>query len=166
MDDCAKSVTIIVLGDVQDKCTASEANQLNTTYPTPADTEGEDGYDDYMDMRDNIRKMRSDIVSFNQTLNYVLLHATKAGSEAHSIIRRVMRQSNHWQCLQEATELNNFRFFAQLCNKVGRVSNYDTENYDNEEYSGEEYVSKARGQKKGKGKETVQRAKMEGHSGH
>eukprot|EP00971_Amphidinium_carterae_P154991 3073512-Amphidinium_carterae.1 len=27
-------------------------------------------------------------------LNYVLLHAAKAGSEPHSIMRRVMRQSN------------------------------------------------------------------------
>eukprot|EP00971_Amphidinium_carterae_P335316 6471117-Amphidinium_carterae.1 len=47
--------------------------------------------------------MRGDIVSFSPTLNYVLLHATKAGSEAHSIIRRVMRQSNGfetWRQLQ------------------------------------------------------------------
>eukprot|EP00971_Amphidinium_carterae_P153650 3046617-Amphidinium_carterae.1 len=47
--------------------------------------------------------MRGDIVSFSQTLNYALLHATKQGSEAHSIIRRVMRQSNgfkSWRQLQ------------------------------------------------------------------
>eukprot|EP00971_Amphidinium_carterae_P239228 4748940-Amphidinium_carterae.2 len=47
--------------------------------------------------------MRGDIVSFSQTLNYVLLYATKPGSEAHSIIRRVMRQSNgseSWRQLQ------------------------------------------------------------------
>eukprot|EP00971_Amphidinium_carterae_P271620 5389686-Amphidinium_carterae.1 len=47
--------------------------------------------------------MRGDIVSFSQTLNYVLLHATKQGSEAHPIIRRVMRQSNgfeSWRQLQ------------------------------------------------------------------
>eukprot|EP00971_Amphidinium_carterae_P127083 2517709-Amphidinium_carterae.1 len=93
MDDCTKSVTIIVLSDIQDKYTLAEVTRMNNNYPTaPAD--GEDGYDDYIDLRDTIRKMRGDITSFSQTLNYVLLHATKAGSEAHSIIRRVMRQSN------------------------------------------------------------------------
>eukprot|EP00971_Amphidinium_carterae_P085546 1692619-Amphidinium_carterae.2 len=75
MDDCMKSVTVIVLGDIQDKYTSAEVNRLNTTYPA-APEEGEDNYDDYLDMRDNIRKMRGDIVSFSQTLNYVLLHAT------------------------------------------------------------------------------------------
>eukprot|EP00971_Amphidinium_carterae_P058708 1160894-Amphidinium_carterae.1 len=47
--------------------------------------------------------MRGDIVSFSQTLNYVLLHATEPGSEAHSITMRVMRQSNgfeSWRQLQ------------------------------------------------------------------
>eukprot|EP00971_Amphidinium_carterae_P236434 4692202-Amphidinium_carterae.1 len=36
-------------------------------------------------------------MNFNQTLNYVLLHSTKPGSEAHSIVRRVMRQSNGFE---------------------------------------------------------------------
>eukprot|EP00971_Amphidinium_carterae_P255055 5063325-Amphidinium_carterae.1 len=31
------------------------------------------------------------------SLNYVLLHATKQGSEPHSIMRRVMRQSNGFE---------------------------------------------------------------------
>eukprot|EP00971_Amphidinium_carterae_P148640 2947027-Amphidinium_carterae.1 len=56
-----------------------------------------------MDMKVNIRKMKDDIVNFSQTLNYVLLHSTKPGSEAHSIIRRTMRQSNgfeSWRQLQ------------------------------------------------------------------
>eukprot|EP00971_Amphidinium_carterae_P207478 4116720-Amphidinium_carterae.1 len=47
--------------------------------------------------------MTGDIVSFSQALNYVLLHATKQGNEAHSIVRRVMRQSNgseSWRQLQ------------------------------------------------------------------
>eukprot|EP00971_Amphidinium_carterae_P017403 343001-Amphidinium_carterae.3 len=47
--------------------------------------------------------MRGDIVSLRQTLNYVLPHATKQGSEAHAIIRKVMRQSNgfeFWRQLQ------------------------------------------------------------------
>eukprot|EP00971_Amphidinium_carterae_P263207 5221993-Amphidinium_carterae.2 len=94
MDDCTKSVTAIVLSDIQDKYTLAEVTRMNTTYQVvPA--EGDDGYDDYSDLRDTIRKMRGDIISFSQTLNYVLLHATKAaGNEAHSIIKRVMRQSN------------------------------------------------------------------------
>eukprot|EP00971_Amphidinium_carterae_P160320 3178206-Amphidinium_carterae.4 len=47
--------------------------------------------------------MRDDIANFSQALNYVLLHATKPGSEAHSVIRQAMRQSNgfkSWRQLQ------------------------------------------------------------------
>eukprot|EP00971_Amphidinium_carterae_P238458 4733863-Amphidinium_carterae.1 len=49
MDDCTKSATVIQLGDVQDKYTADEVRKFNTTYPV-ALQDGEDGYDDYMDM--------------------------------------------------------------------------------------------------------------------
>eukprot|EP00971_Amphidinium_carterae_P273413 5426226-Amphidinium_carterae.2 len=84
MDECTKSMTAILLNDIRDTYTADEVRRLTTTYPNPA-AEGEDGYEDYMDMTVNIKKMRGDIVSFSQTLNYVLLHATKPGSEAHSI---------------------------------------------------------------------------------
>eukprot|EP00971_Amphidinium_carterae_P233139 4627486-Amphidinium_carterae.1 len=90
MDDCTKSVTVIVLNDIQDKYVAAEVTRLNTTYPAPV-AEGEDGYDNYVDLQ------RGDIIRFSQILNYVLLHATKQGSEAHSIIRRVMRQSNGFE---------------------------------------------------------------------
>eukprot|EP00971_Amphidinium_carterae_P274855 5453900-Amphidinium_carterae.2 len=76
MDECTMSVTVV---------------QMNAN-----------GYDDFMDLTVNIKKMRSDIVSFSQTLNYVLLHATKPGCEAHSITRR------------EATEFNNFCFFCAV----------------------------------------------------
>eukprot|EP00971_Amphidinium_carterae_P143625 2845718-Amphidinium_carterae.1 len=104
MDKCTKSVTVIVLNDIQHEYTKDdhEVRRLNTTYPQ-AFAEGEDGYDDYMDLAVNIKKMRGDIVTFSQTLNYVLLHATKPGSEAHSITRRVMKQSNgleSWRQLQ------------------------------------------------------------------
>eukprot|EP00971_Amphidinium_carterae_P097727 1933998-Amphidinium_carterae.1 len=71
--DCTKAVTAIVLGDRQDKYTATEVNRVITTYP-PAVAEGEDGYDDYMDLRDNIRKMRDEIVSFSQTLRASTRH--------------------------------------------------------------------------------------------
>eukprot|EP00971_Amphidinium_carterae_P062518 1237589-Amphidinium_carterae.1 len=76
MDECTKSVTVILLNDIQDKYTADEVKRLTTTYPNPV-AEGEDGHEDYIDMTINIKKMRGDIVSFSQTLNYVLLHATK-----------------------------------------------------------------------------------------
>eukprot|EP00971_Amphidinium_carterae_P023830 469794-Amphidinium_carterae.1 len=102
MDDCTKFVTVIQLGDIQDKYTADEVRMFNTTYPV-ALQDSEDGYDVFMDMTVNIKKMRGDIVNFSQTLNYVQLHATKPGSGAHSIIRRVMRQSNgfeSWRQLQ------------------------------------------------------------------
>eukprot|EP00971_Amphidinium_carterae_P339413 6477227-Amphidinium_carterae.1 len=41
--------------------------------------------------------MRGDIANFSQTLNYVLPHATKPGSETHSITRRVIRKSNGFE---------------------------------------------------------------------
>eukprot|EP00971_Amphidinium_carterae_P050370 992363-Amphidinium_carterae.2 len=59
--------------------------------------DSEDNYDDFMDMTVNIKKMRGDIVNFSQTLNYALLHATKPSSEAHTIIKRAMRQSNGFE---------------------------------------------------------------------
>eukprot|EP00971_Amphidinium_carterae_P082723 1636219-Amphidinium_carterae.1 len=71
MNECTKSVTVIVLNDIQDKYTAAEVDRLKANYPV-AIAEGEDGYDDYMDLRDTIRKMRGDSVSFSQTLNYML----------------------------------------------------------------------------------------------
>eukprot|EP00971_Amphidinium_carterae_P168425 3337035-Amphidinium_carterae.1 len=102
MDDSTKSVTVIALADIQTSYTADAVKTLNTRFPA-APQEGEDTYDEYMGTTVNIRKMRNDIANFSQTLNYVLLHATKPGSEAHSIIRRVMRQSDgfeSWRQLQ------------------------------------------------------------------
>eukprot|EP00971_Amphidinium_carterae_P101788 2014611-Amphidinium_carterae.1 len=59
MDDCTKSVTVIVLSHIQDKYTLAEVTKMNTNYPVaPAD--GDDVYDDYSDPRDTIRKMRGD----------------------------------------------------------------------------------------------------------
>eukprot|EP00971_Amphidinium_carterae_P316206 6285214-Amphidinium_carterae.2 len=57
MDECTKSVTAIVLNDIQDKCTAEEVRRLTTTYPQAA-AEGEDGYDDYMELTVTVKKMR------------------------------------------------------------------------------------------------------------
>eukprot|EP00971_Amphidinium_carterae_P174675 3462341-Amphidinium_carterae.6 len=54
MDECTKSVTAIVLNDIQDKYieTKSDDSIVNTTYPQTV-AEGEDGYDDYMDLTIN-----------------------------------------------------------------------------------------------------------------
>eukprot|EP00971_Amphidinium_carterae_P123142 2438374-Amphidinium_carterae.1 len=43
------------------------------------------------------KKKKADIAHFSQTLNYVILHATKQGSEPHSIMRRVIRESNGFE---------------------------------------------------------------------
>eukprot|EP00971_Amphidinium_carterae_P212231 4212158-Amphidinium_carterae.2 len=78
--------------------------------------------------------MRRDIVNFSQTLNYVLLHATKPGSEARSIIRRVTRQSNGFEAWRQLPlhfagghraqqfSLLHFHFFTQLRNRAGTVT--------------------------------------------
>eukprot|EP00971_Amphidinium_carterae_P155389 3081731-Amphidinium_carterae.1 len=55
MDECTKSATIIQLSDIQDKYTTNEVKKCNTTYLT-APRDGEDGYDDYMDMTVNIKE--------------------------------------------------------------------------------------------------------------
>eukprot|EP00971_Amphidinium_carterae_P207479 4116720-Amphidinium_carterae.2 len=48
MDECTKSVTVIILNDIQDKYTANEVRRMTSTYPQQI-TKGEDRYDDYMD---------------------------------------------------------------------------------------------------------------------
>eukprot|EP00971_Amphidinium_carterae_P297987 5921169-Amphidinium_carterae.2 len=57
MDDGTKSVTVIALGDSQDKYATTEVTKLNATYPV-APVDGEDGYDEVNHLRDTIRKMR------------------------------------------------------------------------------------------------------------
>eukprot|EP00971_Amphidinium_carterae_P128356 2542691-Amphidinium_carterae.1 len=47
---------------------------------------GEDGYDEYADRWEAMEKKKADILQLSQTLNQVLLHATKQGSEPHSIM--------------------------------------------------------------------------------
>eukprot|EP00971_Amphidinium_carterae_P152488 3021918-Amphidinium_carterae.2 len=67
-----------------------------------------------------IRKKRDEITSISQTLNYVLAHATKPGSEPHAMIRRIMRTATGFEALkqfsmQAVTELNNFHCCVQSC---------------------------------------------------
>eukprot|EP00971_Amphidinium_carterae_P031567 621637-Amphidinium_carterae.1 len=66
----------------------------------------------------NIRKKKDDILSFSQTSNYVFVRSTKPGSEAHSIVRRIMRQSND-VALRGWTSSSTFFYSAQLCNRTG-----------------------------------------------
>eukprot|EP00971_Amphidinium_carterae_P103002 2038717-Amphidinium_carterae.1 len=61
MDDCTKSVTVIILGDIQDKYTVDEVRNLNAKFPI-ALQEGDDNYDEHLDLTINIRKMKDDIV--------------------------------------------------------------------------------------------------------
>eukprot|EP00971_Amphidinium_carterae_P343504 6483275-Amphidinium_carterae.2 len=63
MDDCTKSVTVLPLNDIQDKYTQDEVRKYNTRYPI-AVQEGEEDYDEYMNMTVNIKKMRGDIAAF------------------------------------------------------------------------------------------------------
>eukprot|EP00971_Amphidinium_carterae_P036116 709730-Amphidinium_carterae.1 len=53
----------------------------------------------------NVRKKKNndDIMSFNQTLNYAFVHSTKRGSEAHSVVRRIMRQSSGFDAWRQLT---------------------------------------------------------------
>eukprot|EP00971_Amphidinium_carterae_P172066 3411586-Amphidinium_carterae.1 len=87
MDDSTESVTAIVPTDIQTSYTTDMTRSLNDKFPVVLQ-EGEDNYDEYINMTMNILKIKDDIVNSSQTLNYVLLHSTEPGSE-------------------EATELNN-----------------------------------------------------------
>eukprot|EP00971_Amphidinium_carterae_P214099 4248914-Amphidinium_carterae.1 len=113
--DSPKSVTVIIINDIQDKYTAREVRKLSTKFPI-AVQEGEGDYDEHMDMTVSIQKMRSDIVNFGQPLNYVLLHATKPSTETHSIIRRPSRNSDTRQ------------FTKQYYKWLEDINRYESEN--------------------------------------
>eukprot|EP00971_Amphidinium_carterae_P196151 3892249-Amphidinium_carterae.1 len=81
---------------MQTDAVAEDLRRFNLRYPQAVNY-GEDHYDDYMDRWEALENKKADIAHFSQTLNYVLLHATKQGSEPHSIMRRVMRQSNGFE---------------------------------------------------------------------
>eukprot|EP00971_Amphidinium_carterae_P244545 4855670-Amphidinium_carterae.2 len=81
---------------MQRDAVADDLRRFNAKYPQPINY-GEDHYEDYIDRWEAMEKKKSDIAHFSQTLNYVLLHATKQGSEPHSIMMRVMRQSNGFE---------------------------------------------------------------------
>eukprot|EP00971_Amphidinium_carterae_P215146 4270273-Amphidinium_carterae.1 len=96
MEDRTRSQIPMVMSTMQRDAIANDLQGFNARYP-PAIHHGEDGYDEYMDRWEAVEKKKADILHFSQTLNYVLFHATKPGSEPHSIMRRVMRQSNGFE---------------------------------------------------------------------
>eukprot|EP00971_Amphidinium_carterae_P316057 6282268-Amphidinium_carterae.1 len=93
MDDSCKSTIPMVIATMQRDAVAADLQSYHARYPN-AIRHGEDGYDEYMDRWDSMERKKNDILQHSHTLNYVLLHATKQGLEPHSIMRRVMRQSN------------------------------------------------------------------------
>eukprot|EP00971_Amphidinium_carterae_P351038 6491873-Amphidinium_carterae.1 len=108
MDECTKSVTAIVLNDIQDKYTEDEVRRLTTNYPQ-AVAEGEDGYDDYMDLTVTIKMMRGDIV------------------------RRVLRQSESWRQLHFAGG-HQAQQFSLLCTIMQPSWNIDTQQFTKQYY--------------------------------
>eukprot|EP00971_Amphidinium_carterae_P190476 3780263-Amphidinium_carterae.1 len=80
----------------------------------------------------NIRKKKDDITSFSQTLNYVLVHSTKPGSEAHSMVKRIMRQSNGFELrtiMQQSCWDSTTKQFTRQCYKwLEHIHRYESEN--------------------------------------
>eukprot|EP00971_Amphidinium_carterae_P124021 2456240-Amphidinium_carterae.1 len=94
MENSTKSIETVNISDMQDEYTAEDMTWLNNKSPVVPARDDTDDYEEYNEMTLIIRKKRDDIMSFSQTLNYVLVHSTKPGSEADYIVRRVMKQSS------------------------------------------------------------------------
>eukprot|EP00971_Amphidinium_carterae_P173917 3447446-Amphidinium_carterae.1 len=82
--------------------TAEDYIKWNNKFPT-APAEDTNEYEECNEMTMNIRKRKDDIASFSQTLNYLLVHSTRPGSEAGSIVRRIMRQSSRFEACRQLT---------------------------------------------------------------
>eukprot|EP00971_Amphidinium_carterae_P064148 1269926-Amphidinium_carterae.1 len=102
MDKCTIFVETVSISDIQNEYTADYVTKLNNIFPS-APAEDTDEYGEYNEMTLNIRKKRDDIMSFSQTLNYMLVHSTKPGSETYSIVRQVMKQSNGFEAWRQLT---------------------------------------------------------------
>eukprot|EP00971_Amphidinium_carterae_P011610 228535-Amphidinium_carterae.1 len=89
MGDSTKSQVPMVIATMQRDAVADDLQRFNARYPQQVNY-GDDQYEDYIDRWEAMEQKKA-----SQTLNYVLRHATKQGSEKHSIMRRVMRQLNH-----------------------------------------------------------------------
>eukprot|EP00971_Amphidinium_carterae_P277444 5506314-Amphidinium_carterae.1 len=87
----------IELRNIQDAYTEEDVTLRDQKYPTQPMDEEQYELAEYLDMSFAIRKKRDEITSVSQTMNYVLVHATKPGSEPHSMIRRIMRTANGFE---------------------------------------------------------------------
>eukprot|EP00971_Amphidinium_carterae_P135756 2689745-Amphidinium_carterae.1 len=76
-------------------------NYRDTRYPIQPTEDETDEFADYVEMSLSIRKKRDEITSVSQTLKYVLVHATKPGSEPHSMIIRIMRTANGFEAWRQ-----------------------------------------------------------------
>eukprot|EP00971_Amphidinium_carterae_P202215 4012545-Amphidinium_carterae.1 len=97
MDESAKSIEAIELRNIQDAYVAEDTNYRDQKYPAQPMEEEQYELAEYAELSLTIRKKREEISSVSQTLNYVLVHATKPGSEPHSMIRRIMRTANGFE---------------------------------------------------------------------
>eukprot|EP00971_Amphidinium_carterae_P079188 1566788-Amphidinium_carterae.1 len=104
MGNCTSSIDVVHISDIQNDYTANDYVKLNNKLPAvPA--EDTDEYEEYTEMTMNIRK-KNDIASCSQTWNYVFVHSTKPGKpggEAHSIVKRIMRQSSEFKVWRQLT---------------------------------------------------------------
>eukprot|EP00971_Amphidinium_carterae_P028905 568593-Amphidinium_carterae.1 len=80
------------------------------------------------------KKERDEISSISQTLNDVLVHSTKPGSEPHSMIRRIMRTTNGFETWRQLNlpyaggHRNKFHDCAQSCLHSGMPTNISQNN--------------------------------------
>eukprot|EP00971_Amphidinium_carterae_P216870 4305043-Amphidinium_carterae.1 len=90
MDKSTNSIETVNISDIQDDYTAQDVLASIIKFPQRLSRDDTDDYDEYNEMQLTIKKKRDDIMSFGQTVNYVLVHATKPGGEAKSFVRGVM----------------------------------------------------------------------------
>eukprot|EP00971_Amphidinium_carterae_P207651 4120392-Amphidinium_carterae.1 len=101
MEESGRSVETTDVKNIQNAYTADDVARLQQRFsniPTEDDELGK-----YNDMRLAIRRRKDKITSFSQTLNYVLVHSTKPGSETRSMIRRIMKRSNGFKVWRQLT---------------------------------------------------------------
>eukprot|EP00971_Amphidinium_carterae_P351306 6492043-Amphidinium_carterae.1 len=129
MGESAKSVETIDIRNTQDAYAEEDTQLRDNRSPTVPTEDEADELEDYIELTVSIRK-RDEIRSISQSLNYALAHATKPGSEPHSMIRRRMRTANGFDVWRQlnlrtlvVTELNNFHYCIQSCLHSGMQTN-------------------------------------------
>eukprot|EP00971_Amphidinium_carterae_P131816 2610912-Amphidinium_carterae.4 len=164
--------------DIQDKYVYDVETRRTTTYPKPV-VEGENGFDDYMDMTVNIKTYYKWLEDINRheakkgrgTITDQVKIATVVNNLKGNIAQNLRMRINQATTFDDVHQWvsNYFNSTYTLTGQVGGVSNYDNETYDSEEYNEEEYdenwaydnndpvtiafmKGKARRHRKGKGK--------------